>query len=94
MVGLPGEEISIKNNEIHINGTPLTKPKKLQSINYLGYGSLANGRQMNCGRGYFLLGDASVDSYDSRFTGVVTRERFRGRVLCILSPRAHAGFVE
>jgi signal peptidase I len=94
VVGLPGEAISVKNKEIYINGTPLTKPKKLQSINYFGYGTLAGGRQVNCGQGYFMLGDASVDSYDSRYTGVVTKERFRGRVLCIVSPRAHAGFVE
>jgi len=94
IVGLPGEEISITNNQLCINGTPLARPKELQFINYFGYGSLASGRKVNCGQGYFTLGDASVDSYDSRYTGVVTRERFRGRVLCIVSPRAHRCFVK
>ena len=94
VVGLPGEEISIRSNQIYINGRPLTRPKELQSIKYFGYGSLLDGRHVDCGQGYFMLGDASVDSHDSRYTGPVTRERFRGRVLCIVSPRAHAGFVE
>jgi len=94
VVGLPGEKISIRTNEICINGTPLSRPEKLQSLNYFGYGSLANGRQVDCGQDYFMLGDSSRDSYDSRYTGLVARERFRGRVWCIVSPRAHAGFVK
>lgn len=93
VVGLPGERISIRTNGVCINGAPLTRPKALQPIRYYGYGSLANGREVDCGQGYFMLGDSSSDSYDSRYTGLVTKERFRGRVWCILSPRAHAGLV-
>jgi signal peptidase I len=94
VVGLPGEKISIQTNEIYINGIPLPRPKQLQSLKYFGYGSLAKGREIDCGQGYFMLGDASNDSFDSRFTGLVTRGRFRGRVWCVLSPLAHAGFVK
>jgi signal peptidase I len=94
VVGLPGEKIAIRTNEIYINGIPLQRPKNLETNRYFGYGSLRSGREVDCGTGYFMLGDASEDSYDSRFTGLVTRDRFRGRVCCILWPFAHAGFVE
>jgi signal peptidase I len=94
VVGLPGEKISIKTNEIFINGIPLQRPKNLQANKYFGYGSLVNGHEVDCGTGYFMLGDASADSLDSRYTGTVTRNRFRGRVWCILWPSAHAGFVK
>lgn len=94
VVGLPGERIAIKTNEILINGIPLERPKNLQGNKYFGYGSLANGHVVDCGNGYFMMGDASADSFDSRYTGLVTRDRFRGRAWCILWPSAHAGFVK
>ena len=94
VVGLPGERISIRTNGICINGTALSRPKDLERVKYYDYGSLANGREVECGQGYFMLGDSSRDSFDSRYTGLVTKERFRGRVWCIVSPRAHAGFVK
>jgi signal peptidase I len=94
VVGLPGEKIAIRTNNILINGIPIQRPKNLQGNKYFGYGSLANGREVDCGNGYFMLGDASVDSLDSRYTGLVTRDRFRGRAWLILSPFAHAGFVK
>jgi signal peptidase I len=85
VVGLPGERISIRTNEVYINGKVLARPRELLPIKYFGYGSLANGRSVDCGKCYFMLGDSSRDSYDSRFTGVVARERFRGRVWRVLS---------
>jgi signal peptidase I len=94
VVGLPGEKIAIKKNEIYINGVPLPRPQNLRTNKYFDYGSLANGREVDCGTGYFMLGDSSVDSLDSRYTGLVTRDRFRGRAWCILWPFAHAGFVK
>jgi signal peptidase I len=94
VVGLPGERISIRTNAVCINGSPLSRPEARRPVSYYGYGSLANGQEVECGQGYFMLGDSSIDSYDSRYTGVVTRERFRGRVWCIIAPRAHVGFVE
>jgi signal peptidase I len=94
VAGLPGEKISIKNNEIYINGVQLVKPSYLKTNKYYGYGSLAKGKEVECGNGYFMLGDSSMDSFDSRYTGIVNRDRFRGRVWCILWPFAHAGFVQ
>jgi signal peptidase I len=93
IVGLPGERVSIRDNQICINGRPIQPPKELSRLKYYPYGNLGSGREVNCERGYFVLGDDSVDSYDSRFVGPVLRERFRGRVWCILLPAAHAGFV-
>ena len=93
VVGLPGERIAIKNNVIFINGSPLERPKYLQTNRYFGFGTLAGNREVNCGKGYFMLGDSSADSFDSRYTGIVTGDRFRGRAWCILWPPARAGFV-
>jgi len=93
VVGLPGEKISIRTNVVYINGAALERPAALRSTKYYAYGKLDHDREVDCGTGYFVLGDASVDSWDSRFTGPVAGERFRGRVWCILSPGTRTGFV-
>jgi signal peptidase I len=93
VVGLPGERITIKDNRIYINGTELPRPAHLQNLIYYGYGKLHHGREIECGSGYFVLGDDSRDSYDSRYIGPVDPSRFEGRAWCILWPPARAGFV-
>lgn len=93
VVGLPGERISIRNNHVCINGAEISQPERLKSLKYYAYGSLSAGREVACGEGYFMLGDDSQDSYDSRFVGPVMRRDFRGRVWCILWPGNRFGFV-
>jgi signal peptidase I len=93
IVGLPGEKISIKGNGICINGIEIQPPRWLQSLRYYPIGNLARGREVDCGKNYFVLGDDSQDSYDSRFLGPVTSAQLRGRAWCILWPLGRAGFV-
>lgn len=93
IVGLPGETVSIKGNRACINGHELPIPACLSFLKYYPFGNLRGGREVSCGDGYFVLGDDSADSYDSRFEGPVRESRFSGRVWCILHPRARAGFV-
>ena len=94
IVGLPGETISVKHERIYINGQEILLPPGLRHLKYLAEGNLAAGREVNCGKGFYVLGDDSGDSYDSRFTGPVTPERFRGRVWCIVWPKSRMGFVQ
>lgn len=94
VIGLPGERISIKGHQIYINDAALTVPAWLKNTKYYGYGNLERGQPVNCGPDYFVLGDDSIDSNDSRYIGPVNRDSFRGRAWYILSPRAHTGFVK
>ena len=94
VVGLPGEKIAIRTNQLFINGTALSLPTELKGIKYFATGQLRNGREVECTNGYFMLGDDSRDSYDSRFTGTVSKERFEGRALCVVWPVERVGFVD
>ena len=93
IVGLPGERVSIRNHQICIKGEPIQRPKYLGFLKYYDYGNLQNHREVDCGKGYFVMGDDSIDSQDSRYIGPVMGETFRGRVWCILWPSSRAGFV-
>jgi type IV secretory pathway protease TraF len=46
-----------------------------------------------CGDDYYVLGDNSKDSDDSRFNGPVRRDEIVGRTWAILGPRARVGFI-
>ncbi len=94
IIGLPGEKISIRDYQIYINGSPLPVPASLKNLRYYGEGNLARGQPVNCGTDYFVLGDDSIDSQDSRYIGPVSRGILRGRAWCILWPPARTGFVK
>lgn len=93
VVGLPGERISIREGLLCINGLPLAIPARLGYLHYEPFGNLIKGREVNCGFGYFVLGDDSRDSVDSRFEGVLTADRFTGRAWLTLGPRERFGFI-
>lgn len=93
IVGLPGEKISLRKGAIYIDGKELVRPPELNQVKYLSYGCLAANREVDCKDGYFMLGDASIDSYDSRFTGIISGDQFRGRVICIVAPWKRTGIV-
>ena len=93
VAGLPGEDIAIRDGRVFIDGAPAPVPEALGLLRYMDQGLLSNGTQRNCGEGYFLLGDDSEDSYDSRYEGPVDRKAFNGRVRLIVWPPSRIGFV-
>ena len=86
VVGLDGETISIKDHWICIDGKPIERPPKLDFLKYYGVGELFNEREVKCNSAYFMMGDDSMDSYDSRFTGPIDPNRFEGRAMMIIWP--------
>jgi signal peptidase I len=93
IVGLPGERVSVKDNQVRINGAAVEPPAGLKNLKYYPMGNLAAGREVKCGTGFFVLGDDSKDSYDSRYLGPVRSSQLRGRVWCILWPRSRQRFL-
>jgi signal peptidase I len=93
VVGLPGERIAIVEARPVINGAPLAPPAPLAFLHYYPEAGARNGRTAHCGNGYYLLGDDSLDSYDSRYEGPVQREAIRSRAWLIVWPPARIGFV-
>jgi signal peptidase I len=93
VVALPGERISIKGTRVLVNGSEIARPVYLSAIKYYGVGQLSNGREVDCGPDYYMLGDDSRDSYDSRYIGPVPGSKFQGRVRFVLRPWARFGSV-
>lgn len=92
IVGLPGERVSIRAGALWIDGKPMPFPEQLNHLRYYPLGNLDHGNEFLCGSGYYVLGDDSRDSNDSRFEGVFTVDRFTARAWLILGP-TRFGFV-
>lgn len=93
VVGLPGETIVLSDTKPVIDGSALEIPEKLPFLRYYPFGNLSGGRERRIDRGYYVLGDDSKDSQDSRFEGEVEPRAVVGRAFFILWPLERTGLV-
>ena len=94
VAGLPGEQVSVQDGYVTIGGQPQTPPAKVKFLRYTAEGNVAHHRIVPCGATeYFLLGDDTRDSLDSRFVGTISSERIIGRPLLRIWPLARWGWV-
>jgi signal peptidase I len=93
VVGLPGESIRLDGaGRVLVNDRALSD-RAHPSPRYYPYGNLAAGHPTSCGTGYYVLGDDSVDSQDSRFEGPIEPGRVSGRAWLIVWPLRRVGLV-
>jgi signal peptidase I len=87
LVGLPGETVEIKNGTIYINDKPLLDPVFNQRY-YYNRGKLGEeGKRITVpADSFFVLGDNSASSMDSRFWGFVPHRDILGKALVIFWP--------
>lgn len=93
VVGLPGETISIRNGAVHVNGQPLDYPVPHSSLYAVSKEKFGLAPVTLKESEYFLLGDNSYLSADSRRWGPIHRDELRGRVALLLFPLRRFGFV-
>jgi signal peptidase I len=87
LVGLPGEEIEIKKYTIYVNNKPLLDPVFNQRYYYNAGDFGAEGIKINVPKdNYFVLGDNSEKSKDSRYWGFVPKENILGKAFLIYWP--------
>ena len=93
VVAFPGETVSIRGNSVVINGQPLVRPQSLSNVHYFAFGNLSKHTHFEVVGGYYVLGDFSTDSEDSRYEGPVSPGQIMGRPLCRVWPLARVGWV-
>lgn len=87
MVGLPGDTVEIRKGTIYINQEPL-QTNEFNQRYYYNYGDFAQtGEKIIVpADSYFVLGDNSASSKDSRYWGFVPRKNILGKALVIYWP--------
>jgi len=95
LIAFGGEVVSIKNGRVYIDDELVDEPEVIQNLYYY------NRPQWKYGRSgqrievpedhFFVLGDNSRESSDSRNWGFVRRENLIGRAVCIYWPPKRIG---
>lgn len=84
VIGLPGETVEIRSGEVLIDGRPLVEPWTTIPFPQANWGPGKVGPNE-----VFVLGDNRPGSRDSRYFGMLTRDRIVGRAfLCYWPPSA------
>ena len=87
LVGLPGDEVEIKKGSIYVNGAPLAD-SVFNNRYYYNRGDFGvEGTKIIVPKdNYFVLGDNSASSKDSRYWGFVPRDNILGEAIVIYWP--------
>ena len=83
VMGIPGDEITVEDGVVSVNGYPLTEDYISAPPNYQGTWTVPEGS-------IFVLGDNRNQSSDSHTWGMVTVENVVGRALVIYWPLSEA----
>ena len=75
IIGIPGENIKYKNNNLYVNGKKMEEPVEVETENFslinLGYNKIPDDY-------YLVLGDNRYNSTDSRTIGLIHKDEVLG----------------
>ena len=94
--GLPGERVRIQNGKLLINDQPVGLTNEAGGIRYANVARLISPAQtLTVPEGhYFVLGDTSTNSFDSRYWGFVPQEAVVGRAFICYWPPSRIGRIK
>ena len=86
VIGLPGDDIDIIDNQLYINGEVYKEDYLDDNLNYddfslqdLGYATIPEDY-------YLVLGDNREDSIDSREIGLISKDEINGKIVLRIWP--------
>jgi signal peptidase I len=88
LIARGGEKLEIRNGNIYIDGKQIEGPLSVRSNYYYNRGDYGKeGDVIIVPKDYFfVLGDNSANSRDSRYWGFVPKKNLIGRAICIYWP--------
>ncbi|NLE64352.1 MAG: signal peptidase I [Elusimicrobia bacterium] len=95
LIAFGGESVEIKDGTIYINGDPVEDPRIKGRTYYNAgpYGAL--GRKVTVPEGhFFVLGDNSASSHDSRYWGFVPEYLLIGKAESLFWPARRIGWIK
>lgn len=101
LVGLPGDTLRLVNSNLFVNGTELSLSNAAGKIHYVQPPSsmarflIADSQTVTVPAGhYFVLGDNSANSADSRYLGFVPVQNVLGRAALMFWPAGRIGAIQ
>lgn len=96
IIGLPGEEVNLRDGKIFINGELLEENYGMEEIRIYGNQGFPDATLIVPEDEYFVMGDNRNDSSDSRYkdVGTISKEEFLGKTWIRIWPLTDFGVVE
>lgn len=98
LVGFGGETIEIKNGSVYVNGQRVEEPNSIVKNYYYNRNDWPYGREGQRIRipenAFFVLGDNSAQSSDSRNWGFVPRDYLKGRAILVYWPPSRVRLIK
>ena len=88
LVGVGGDAVEIRDGQVMVNGQPLDHQGVFHANHYTNEGSFGGAGEIIHvpPDSYYVLGDNSGHSHDSRYWGFVPKRLVIGKALCIFWP--------
>jgi len=86
VIGLPGEEVSVRSGQVYINGELIDEPYLMAAPRYSGDWTLGPDE-------IFVLGDNRNNSSDSQNWGPLPLDEIIGKAILVYWPPADAGLI-
>jgi signal peptidase I len=87
VIGLPGDEVEVKDGMVYVNGQPLQESYLNVKTNYAGTWNVPQDQ-------LFVLGDNRINSSDSRNWGTVPMNYVVGKAVLVYWPPPDWGLVD
>jgi signal peptidase I len=96
LVGLPNETVQISNSAVLINNAPLEAGSAVNKQHYYNRGDFgAEGQIIKIPNdAYYVLGDNSISSRDSRYWGFMPKKYLLGKAFLIYWPPNRIGLIK
>ena len=96
LVGLSGEEVQIANGTILINNKAVGEDSKIKERYYYNRGDFGMEDKAITvpGDSYYVLGDNSISSRDSRYWGFLNKKNLIGKAFLIYWPPNRISFIK
>jgi len=86
VIGLPNETVTVSNNQVHIDGVPISEPYLSDDVTMPDAGPFPIGDDE-----VFVMGDNRQFSFDSRRFGNIEMDTLIGRAFVIIWPLSSFG---
>lgn len=86
VIGLPGETVTIRDNQVLIDGSPIPEPYLDNGAGMPDAGPFSVGPEE-----VFVMGDNREFSFDSRRFGPISQEELIGRAFVVIWPPSNFG---
>ncbi len=88
LIAIGGETVEIREGRIRINGKAIEEPASIRNIYYYNRGDFGGeGLALKVPEGsYYVLGDNSASSRDSRYWGFVPKRNIIGKAIVVYWP--------